>query len=118
MALNANESMEYREIGSYKPRLVGTMNSRISVTPTHSKVTAGTSSGVLVAANANRRTIVVTNTHATQRVTLNFGGTAVLDTGITIMPNGSYNMGVDDYFSGDINVIASGATTVLSVAEF
>ncbi len=89
-----------------------------SATPASTKITAGTSSSTLAASNSSRKTIVITNTHNTNRVTMNFGSTAVLDTGITLMPGGSYNMGTQDYFSGQINVIASGATTVLSVAEF
>lgn len=89
-----------------------------SVTPTSSTLSVGTSSAQLVASNVNRKTIIVTNTHASQRVTLNFGSTAVIDTGITIMAGGAYSMGELDYYSGVINVIASGASTVLSIAEF
>lgn len=89
-----------------------------SVTPTPSLFTAGVASGTVLASNASRKTIIITNTHSTNRVTLNFGSTAVLDTGITIMPGSSYNMSDREYFSGQINAIASGATTVLSVCEW
>jgi hypothetical protein len=89
-----------------------------SSTPTHSTVTLSTSSATVVSANTSRKSLIITNTSSSNRVTLNFGGTAVIDTGVTIMPGGAFNMSTLDYFTGAINGIAAGAGTILAIAEF
>lgn len=91
---------------------------KTSVTPSHSKVTVTGTTGTLVASNSSRKTVFITNTDLTNRVTLNFGGSAVLDTGLTLMPGSSYQMGVDDYFNGQINAISAGSSSIVSVMEF
>lgn len=119
----AGEIVELQTDSAGKLLISGTITADVtqtldSVTPTHSSVTAGAASSTMLASNASRKTVIVTNTHATNRVTLKFGATAVLDTGITIMPGGAYSMGQLDYYNGQIDCIASGASTVLSIVEF
>jgi hypothetical protein len=71
-----------------------------------SEVTIGATSATLVAANTNRLQVVITNTHATQTLTLNYGGTAVAGAGIKVVAGQTW---VEDKYLGQINAIASGA---------
>lgn len=81
--------------------------------------TVGASSAQAVASNANRKGLILINTHASQRISLAFGATAVLDSGITLFPNGgSYNMGEYDFTTAAVNAIASGAGTPMTVQEY
>jgi len=70
---------------------------------------------VLTAADTDRRYWGVTN-NGSNRVSLGFGAAAVLDSGITLQPNGgSFEMSEaqGNLFTGAINAIASAAATLV-----
>lgn len=78
----------------------------------------GVASAQVVAANANRKGLILVNTSA-NRISLGFGATAVLDSGVTLMASGgAYNMGEYDFDAGAVNAIASGAASNLSIQEY
>jgi hypothetical protein len=78
----------------------------------------GVASAQVVAANANRKGLVLVNT-STNRISLGFGSAAVLDSGATLMASGgTYNMGEYDFDLGAVNAIASGASSNLSIQEY
>lgn len=81
--------------------------------------TIGTSSATVIASNANRKGLIIVNTSTISKVSLHMAaGTAVLNSGITIMPGGAFNMGEYDFTTAGINGIAALASTVLSIQEF
>jgi hypothetical protein len=81
-------------------------------------VTVGVASAQILASNAARRGLILVNI-STNRISLGFGLTAVVDSGATLMPSGgTYNMGELDFFQGAINAIASGAGSTLTVQEY
>lgn len=90
---------------------------RTSLTAAHSKVNVGTSTTVVLASAGTRKGCVITNVGA-NRVTLNFGGDAVLDTGLTLMPGATFTMGEYDFSTAAINGIAATAATDVSVVQF
>lgn len=80
--------------------------------------TVGVASATAVAANANRRGLVLVNTSA-NRISLGFGVPAVLDRGITLMANGgTFNMAAFDFSTQAVNAIASAAGSNLAIQEF
>ena len=84
------------------------------------QVSVGVASGVLLAANAARRYLVIVNNAAAARVSIAFGVAAVLDSGITLQPNGgAYEMsvGAGNLNVGEIRAIASGAATTVGLQE-
>ena len=105
--------------GNY--RLCVQQRSEDAITPSAATaVSVGVASGALVAANTSRRYLVLVNTSVAARVSLGFGAAAVLDSGITLMPNGgSYEMSeaAGNLYRGAINAIASAAATNVAVQE-
>lgn len=81
--------------------------------------TAGTSSAQLVASNSSRKGLIITN-YSNNWVFLAFsGGTAVLEGGVPLAPNGgSYNMTKDDFTTGQVNAIATAASSKVAVQEY
>lgn len=76
-------------------------------------------SAVVVAANINRRSVILVNLHATQWVYLAFGQAAELNKGVALAPNGgSYSMNALEVSSQTVNAIASGAATPVAIQEF
>lgn len=83
--------------------------------PTSASV--GVASAQAVAANANRKGLVLVNTSA-NRISLGFGNAAVLDSGITLNPSGGVFVMDEFCFSTQaINAIASGAASNLAIQE-
>ena len=81
-------------------------------------VSVGVASTVVVERNAARRGLVLVNTSAA-RISLAFGGTAVLDSGITLYPNGGTFMMNEWSFSAvAVNAIASAPASNLAIEEF
>lgn len=80
-------------------------------------ISVGVASGVFLAANSIRKGLVVVNT-SNATVSFGLGVAAVLNSGITLYPGGTWNM--DDYsFSiGAINAIASAAASPVAGQEF
>jgi len=92
-------------------------------TPTHSHGTAGTASGTVVAANANRQYLYIKN-ELGGPVYLYFGGAATVTNGaIRLSGSGSvdcdYEMskGKGNVYTGRIEAICSGATALLDIVE-
>lgn len=81
-------------------------------------VAVGVASGQVVAANANRKGLVISNGHATQVLSIAFGATAVLNSGIVIRPGVTWTMTPDTYTTAVVNGIGSGAATTTGVQEF
>lgn len=83
------------------------------------QVNQGAASGAIIAANPLRRYLLISNTHATQRVSLAFGAAAVIDTGITLQAGQSYEMSesAGNLSLVEVRGIASGAATLLGVQE-
>lgn len=79
-----------------------------------SVVSIGAASAALVAENEERIEVFITNTHATQTLSLSLGGTAVAGSGIVLRSNESV---VISSFTGAINAIGSGAATTVAIAE-
>ena len=77
----------------------------------------GVASAQVVAANANRKGLVLVNT-STARISLGFGAAAVLDSGITLYPQGSFQMDIATFDLGAVNAIASAATSNLAIQEY
>jgi hypothetical protein len=79
--------------------------------------TVGVASGVAVAANANRTGLALINT-SSARISLGFGAAAVLDSGITLYPGGTFEMDEFLFDKGTVNAIASVAASNLSIQEY
>jgi hypothetical protein len=80
-------------------------------------VSVGTSSGSVLASNVNRKGAIFTNTSAN---TISFGlsgSTAVLNSGITLVPYGVWVMDQFTFTTGAITAIASVAASNLAVQE-
>ena len=77
----------------------------------------GVASAAALAANANRKGLILVNTSAAT-ISLGVGVAAVLNSGITLKPNGSFNMDQFNLFTGAINAIASAAASNLAIQEF
>lgn len=84
---------------------------------THTTVSVGAASGLALAANGARNSLVLQNDHATQVVYCKFGATAVLNQGIRV--NAAGGILTFDYTvpTGLLNCIATGAATPLLVTE-
>lgn len=82
-------------------------------------VSVGTSSGLAVAANANRKGLILTNT-SNKSMSLSFdGNAAVLNSGITLVANGgTWVMDEYSFTTAAVNAIAGGTTMNLAVQEF
>ena len=80
--------------------------------------TVGVASAQAVAVNASRKGITLVNT-STNIISLGFGSNpAVLNSGLTLMPNGVWNSWEYDFNTLAINAIASGSGSNLSIQEY
>jgi hypothetical protein len=97
--------------------VVSTKTALTAAAPT--AVSVGVASGVAVAANANRKGLVLTNT-SNAIISLNcVGAAAVLLSGITLNANGGvWVMGEYTFTTAEIRAIASAAASNLAVQEF
>lgn len=77
----------------------------------------GVASAQAVAANANRKGLKLTNT-SNARISLGFGSAAVLDSGDTLYPGGTFYMDEYDFDLGAVNAIASAAASNLGIQEY
>jgi hypothetical protein len=80
-------------------------------------VSVGVASGQVLAANASRKGAAFVNTSA-NTISFGLGVAAVLNSGITLVQNGVWEMDANTFTTGAINAIASGATSNLAVQEF
>lgn len=79
--------------------------------------TVGVASAQAVAANASRKGLVLVNT-SVNTISVGLGNAAVLNSGITLAPFGSWTMDDYTYTTAAINAIAGAASSNLAVQEF
>lgn len=79
--------------------------------------TVGVASGLAVASNASRKGLVLINT-STGNISISFGATAVLNSGITLYPNGVFFMDEYMFTTAAVNAIAASASSNLAVQEW
>jgi uncharacterized membrane protein (DUF2068 family) len=95
----------------------------LSVTKTPLTATAPTAASVgvtsaqVVAVNAARKSLVITNL-STNLVSIGIGAAAVLNSGITLAPYGTWTMNEWTFSTAVINAIASGASSAIAIQEF
>jgi len=80
--------------------------------------TVGVTSAQVIAANASRKSLVLINTSANN---ISFGigaNAAVLNSGITLTPNGVWESDEYSYVTSAINAIAAGASSNICIQEF
>lgn len=89
------------------------------VTPASpSAASVGVASGSVLAANSNRKGLVLVNT-SLNRISLGLGAAAVLDSGITLNPvGGTWVMDEYTFTTVEIFAIASGGGSNLAIQEF
>lgn len=91
---------------------------RVSQAPASpTAATVGVTSASAVASNSSRTGLVLTNTSGNV-ISLGFGAAAVLSSGITLFPNGTFVMDQFTFYTGAINAIASVASSNLAIQEF
>lgn len=96
----------------------GTVDTKTDLTPSApSAVSVGVATGLAVAANANRKGLRLVNTSSAV-ISLGFGSPAVLNSGVTLLPYGSFNMDEYDFDLGAVNAIASAAASNLAIQEY
>lgn len=91
---------------------------KIPLTPSSpSAVSVGVTSGVVIATNANRKGLILTNT-STGIISLNIvGGTAVSKSGIVLYPGGHWEMDEYTFTTDAINGISTVAASNLAIQE-
>lgn len=95
--------------------VVSTKTALTASSPT--AATVGVASGVVIASNANRKGLVLTNT-SKNTISFGIGVAAVLNSGITLTSNGSWVMDEFTFTTGAINGIASAASSNVAIQEF
>lgn len=80
-------------------------------------VSVGITSASAVSANANRKGLSIVNT-SINRVSLGFGQTAVLNSGVTLFPGGVFTMDEYSFDTAVVNAIASVASSNISIQEY
>lgn len=97
----------------------GTIGTKTALTASApAQVSVGVASGVLIAANGSRKGFVVVN-NSSARISIGLAGAAaVLDSGITLYPGGSWVMDEYTFNTGAINAIASAAASLAGIQEF
>ncbi len=89
-----------------------------ALTPSAPAATSvGIASASALVANANRKGLEVINTSANV-ISLAFGAPAVLYSGITIVPYGSWSMNQYNFNLLELFAIASGASSNLAIQEY
>lgn len=97
---------------------IGTVSTKTDLSPNSpTAVSVGVTSGTLIAANASRKGLILINLSA-NTVSIGFGTAAVLNSGITLFPHGSYEMDEFAFDTGALNAIASAASSSVSIQEF
>jgi hypothetical protein len=79
--------------------------------------TVGVTSAQVLAANASRKGLILINT-STGNISIGFGSTAVLNSGVTLYPNGTFFMDEYMYTTSAITAIAANASSNLAIQEW
>lgn len=96
----------------------GTVATKTDLTPSAPAAAAvGVTSAQVLAANANRKGLVVVNT-SSNVISIGLGSAAVLNSGITLTPYGTFEMDEYCFDVGAVNAIASAAASNLAIQEF
>jgi hypothetical protein len=97
---------------------LGTHPDLVAAAPTAAAV--GVASGAVIAANANRKGLVLTVTTPGRRVSFGLDGApAVLDSGITLYgPGGVWKMDKETFTTGEVRGISDVAATNVAIEEF
>lgn len=98
----------------------GTQNvsTKTDLTPSSpTAATVGVASAQAVAANSNRKGLILVNT-SVNTISIGLGATAVLNSGITLYPGGVFQMDEYCFDLGAVNAIASSASSNLAIQEF
>lgn len=91
---------------------------KVSLTAASPATTSvGVASASAVASNANRKGLIIVNI-STANVSFGIGATAVVGSGITLLPGGVWNMDADSFSTSAINAIATAAASSISIQEF
>lgn len=107
--------MQNPGVGASGSNTVSTKSPLTGATPTYA--TVGVTSAEVLASNLNRKGFVFVNTSA-NNISFGIGNTAVLDSGITLTPNGVWVSDEYNFTTGAINAIAAGASSNLTIQEF
>lgn len=98
--------------------LSGTVSTKTALTASAPVMaTVGVVSAQIVAANANRKGLILVNISA-NTISLGFGSAAVLNSGVTLLSGYAYNMAEYDFHVGAVNAIASAASSDLPIQEY
>jgi hypothetical protein len=96
---------------------LGVVSTKTSLTPgTPATASVGTTSSTILAANANRKGLILSNTTSYQ-ISFGFGNTAAYQYGLTIFPGEKFIMDEFTFYTGAINAVSSNATYV-GIQEF
>jgi len=98
--------------------VTGTVSTKTALTansPTFA--TVGVTSAQALASNASRKGLILINT-STGNISLGFGVAAVLNSGITLYPNGTFFMDEYMYTTAAVNAIAANASSNLAIQEW
>lgn len=99
-------------------RITGTVTQKVPLTASAATaVSIATSTTTVVASNANRKGLTLVNL-SNAKISLGLGASAVINTGVTLYPGGSWEMDNFNFTTGAVNGIASAASSVLAVQEF
>jgi hypothetical protein len=94
------------------------ISTKTDLTPASPAATSvGVASAQAVAANATRKGLDLINV-SNARISLGFGAAAVLDSGVTLYPGGSFSMDDYSFDLGAVNAIASAAASPLAIQEY
>lgn len=92
--------------------------SKTALTPSSpTAATVGVTSAQVVATNSSRKGLILVNT-SVNTISIGLGTTAVLNSGITLYPGGTFQMDEFCYTTGAVNAIASAASSNLSIQEY
>lgn len=103
------------QVSQYGTWVVNTKNALTGSSPAAASV--GITSAQAVASNASRKGLTLTNT-SLATISLGFGATAVLNSGITLYPGGVFFMDEYCFTTQAVNAIASAAASNLGIQEW
>jgi hypothetical protein len=111
--------------GSDRVTIYGSVREEITTLPTDSKEISfadpysfevGSNSQVIIPANPNRQQVTLVNTSLTTEVFINYGSSAELGKGITLMRGGgSYEINLQNLYRGAISAISTSPAIVTGI---
>jgi hypothetical protein len=96
----------------------GIVSTKTALTPSApATASVGVASASAVAANSSRKGLIITNL-SNNIVSLGLGATAVLNSGISLSPYGTWSMDEFSFCTSAVNAIAGAAASTISIQEF